>query len=45
MNSQTYNQAILELALAGLTDLTTSAQAKKPNAHPHRKAIFMQLDG
>ena len=29
MNSQTYNQAVLELALAGLADLTASAQTKK----------------
>lgn len=40
MNSQTYNQVVLELAIAGLADLTASAQTKKPNAHLRRKAIF-----
>ncbi|MGL4615231.1 MAG: DUF2913 family protein, partial [Shewanella sp.] len=29
MNSQTYNQAVLELALAGLAELSASAQSKK----------------
>ena len=41
MNSQTYNQAILELALAGLTDLTTSAQAKKAQRTPAQESHFL----
>lgn len=41
MNSQTYNQAVLELALAGLADLTTSAQTKKAQRTPAQESHFL----
>lgn len=41
MNSQTYNQAVLELALAGLADLTASAQTKKAQRTPAQESHFL----
>ncbi len=41
MNSQTYNQAILELALAGLAELTTSAKSKKALRTPAQESHFI----
>lgn len=41
MNSQTYNQAVLELARAGLADLTASAQAKKAQRTPAQESHFL----
>lgn len=41
MNSQTYNQAILELALAGIAALTTSAEAKKAQRTPAQESHFL----
>ncbi|MGL5358691.1 MAG: DUF2913 family protein, partial [Shewanella sp.] len=41
MNSQTYNQAILELALAGLAELTSSAQSKKAQRTPAQESHFL----
>ncbi|AUD59646.1 DUF2913 domain-containing protein [Shewanella hafniensis] len=41
MNSQTYNQAVLELALAGLADLTASAQTKKAQRTSAQESHFL----
>lgn len=41
MNSQTYNQAVLELALAGLADLTASAQTRKAQRTPAQQSHFL----
>lgn len=41
MNSQTYNQAVLELARAGLADLTASAQAKKAQRTASQESHFL----
>ncbi len=41
MNSQTYNQAVLELARAGLADLTASAQAKKAQRTAAQESHFL----
>ncbi|ABI39883.1 conserved hypothetical protein [Shewanella sp. MR-4] len=41
MNSQTYNQAVLELARAGLADLIASAQAKKAQRTPAQESHFL----
>ncbi|EGM70805.1 DUF2913 family protein [Shewanella sp. HN-41] len=41
MSSQTYNQAVLELALAGLADLTASAQTKKAQRTPAQESHFL----
>lgn len=40
MNSQTYNQAVLELALAGIADLATSAQTKKAQRTAAQESHF-----
>ncbi|MFB2648120.1 DUF2913 family protein [Shewanella mangrovisoli] len=41
MNSQTYNQAVLELARAGLADLTASAQTKKAQRTAAQESHFL----
>ncbi|MCB2382131.1 DUF2913 family protein [Shewanella sp. SR1] len=41
MNSQTYNQAVLELAFAGLADLTASAQTKKAQRTSAQESHFL----
>lgn len=41
MNSQTYNQVVLELAIAGLADLTASAQTKKAQRTPAQESHFL----
>lgn len=41
MNSQTYNQAILELALTGLADLAASGQTKKAQRTPAQESHFL----
>lgn len=41
MNSQTYNQVVLELAIAGLADLTASAQTKKALRTPAQESHFL----
>lgn len=41
MNSQTYNQVVLELAMAGLADLATSAQTKKAQRTPAQESHFL----
>lgn len=41
MNSQTYNQAVLELALAGIADLATSAQTKKAQRTAAQESHFL----
>ncbi|SUI76430.1 DUF2913 family protein [Shewanella morhuae] len=41
MNSQTYNQVVLELAIAGLADLTASAQTKKAQRTAAQESHFL----